>query len=80
MDVKERTIKYFSENVLSKIFDGANVVLSAHGNSLRSILVYLKELNLGRKLKTEEVMKIEAPLSLPIFIVFDKKTREIKEY
>ena len=49
------------------------MVISAHGNSLRSPLVILREHTLGRALTDEEVIKLEVPNSVPIAIRFDEQ-------
>ena len=49
------------------------MVVSAHGNSLRSLLATLREHTLGRMLTDEEMIKLEVPNSVPITIRFDKQ-------
>ncbi len=74
-DTKERTGKYILEEILPAIAAGKNVVISAHGNSLRSLLVILREHTLGRTLNDEEIIKLEVPNSVPIAIKFDKQLK-----
>jgi len=38
----ERTIPYFEEEVLPDLESGGNVLVSAHGNSLRSIVMHIE--------------------------------------
>ena len=40
-DVYNRTIPYYESEVLPKLKDGKNVLVSAHGNSLRALVKYL---------------------------------------
>lgn len=70
-DVQERTLPFHIQNIMSDIAAGKNVVVSAHGNSLRSILVYQREQTEGRKLSEKEILELEVPLSVPIVITFD---------
>ena len=49
----ERTIPYFKEEIIPYLIDGKNVVVSAHGNSIRSIVMYILKMNKDNILKTE---------------------------
>ncbi len=55
-----RSIPYFQEKVLPFLKDGKNVFISAHGNSIRSIVMLLDNLS------HEEVVNLEIPTGLPI--------------
>ncbi|OHD53956.1 MAG: phosphoglycerate mutase [Spirochaetes bacterium GWF1_51_8] len=57
----ERTIPFFTETILPEIEKGKRVLVSAHGNSLRSIIMYLD------KLSNEEVLKLELPTGVPVY-------------
>ncbi len=56
----ERTIPYFETEILPQLKKGKNVLISAHGNSLRSIVMKLDGLN------EEEVLKLEIPTGKPL--------------
>lgn len=60
-DTAERTIPFFNENILTKLQAGQNVLISAHGNSLRSIVMDIEGLS------QEEVLKLEIPTGVPMF-------------
>jgi 2,3-bisphosphoglycerate-dependent phosphoglycerate mutase len=64
-DTAERTIPFFKENILTKLQQGKNVLVSAHGNSLRSIVMFIE--NLTR----EEVLNLEIPTGVPILYEFE---------
>ncbi len=49
----DRTIPYFKNNIKPLIKDGNNIIVSAHGNSIRSIVMYLHGFNSKQILKTE---------------------------
>ena len=49
----ERTIPYFKENIIQDLKKGKNVLVSAHGNSLRSIVMYIENIS------KEDVEKLE---------------------
>lgn len=56
----KRAIPYFENNILPEVKKGRNVFISAHGNSLRSIIMYLDGLT------REEVLRLELPTGVPI--------------
>ncbi len=50
----KRTIPFFKTNIESLLFDDSNnIIVSAHGNSIRSIVMYLHALSSDEILKTE---------------------------
>ena len=55
-----RTLPYFKEKIIPYLEKGQNVLISAHGNSLRSIVMELD------KLSKEEVLKLEIPTGEPL--------------
>lgn len=57
----ERTLPYFKETIVPHVSQGKNVLVSAHGNSLRAIIMYLD------KLSKEEVVALEVPTGVPIY-------------
>jgi len=56
----QRSIPYFEDKVVPMLREGKNVFISAHGNSLRSIMMDLDDLS------EEEVVHLEIPTGLPI--------------
>ena len=64
-DTSERTIPYFKEYILPDLQEGKTVLVTAHGNSLRSILMYVE--NVSR----EEIPTREIPTGVPIVYTFD---------
>lgn len=55
-----RTIPYFLEQIVPQLKSGKNVLVSAHGNSLRSIIMQLDQLS------PEQVVKLELATGEPI--------------
>lgn len=55
-----RSIPYFKEQIVPALKNGLNVFIAAHGNSLRSIIMYLDNLS------KEEVVKLELATGEPI--------------
>lgn len=69
----ERSIPYFKDNVVPLLVEGKNVYISAHGNSLRSICMYLDNLSI------EEVLHLEIATGDPIIYEFkNNKFKKIK--
>jgi 2,3-bisphosphoglycerate-dependent phosphoglycerate mutase len=60
----KRTIPYFKKAVMPHLKKGRNVFISAHGNSLRSIVMFLDSLT------EEEVVSLEIPTGIPILYSF----------
>lgn len=60
----QRTIPYFEEEIVPHLRDGRNVFISAHGNSLRSIIMDLDGLS------KEEVVNLELGTGVPIIYEF----------
>ncbi len=65
-DTAARTLPYFRENILKDLKEGKNVIVAAHGNSLRSIVMELD------KLTKEQVLELNIPTGVPIVYEFDK--------
>jgi 2,3-bisphosphoglycerate-dependent phosphoglycerate mutase len=61
----ERSIPYFKKEVVPYLKEGKNILISAHGNSLRAIVMMLD--NLGQ----EEVVKLEIPTGIPLFYTYE---------
>jgi 2,3-bisphosphoglycerate-dependent phosphoglycerate mutase len=60
----ERAVAYFKEYVEPQLNSGKNVLISAHGNSLRSIIMYLD------KLTSQEVIELELSTGIPMLYGF----------
>ena len=59
-DTAARTIPYFEKKILPDLQAGKNILIAAHGNSLRSITMHLE------KLAKEQVLQLEIPTGVPI--------------
>ena len=69
----ERTLPYFKEKILVHLEKDKNIFIAAHGNSLRSIVMFLDDLT------KEEVLKLEIPTGEPMIYEYqDKKFKKIK--
>lgn len=70
-DTAARAIPYFQEKVVPHLASGQNVFISAHGNSLRSIIMSLDNLS------KEEVLKLELGTGVPV--IYEYCTGEFKK-
>ncbi len=61
----ERTIPYFQNEIVPYLKNGKNVFVSAHGNSLRSIIMLLD------KLTKDQVVHLELATGIPVIYDFD---------
>jgi 2,3-bisphosphoglycerate-dependent phosphoglycerate mutase len=72
-DTAARTIPYFKEKILPVVKSGKNVIVAAHGNSLRSIVMELDQLT------KEQVLKLEIATGSPIVYEIDPDGRILKK-
>ena len=72
-DTAERTIPFLERAIMGDIKDGRDVLVVAHGNSLRSIVMYLE------KLSPEEIIKVEIPTGTPIVYELDENENIINK-
>ena len=52
-DTADRVIPYLNDKILPMVYDGKNIIVSAHGNSIRAIVMALKNFTPKEILKTE---------------------------
>jgi len=69
----ERVLPFFKNRILPLIHEGKNVLVAAHGNSLRSLI---KELD---SLSEIDIVKLEIPTGVPIVYSFKSGTIVKKE-
>ena len=56
----ERVLPYFEETILPLLKEKSDILVAAHGNSLRALVMQLDKLN------SDEVVKLEIPTGMPI--------------
>tara|TARA_B100000965_G_scaffold359825_1_gene340140 strand:- start:103 stop:711 length:609 start_codon:yes stop_codon:yes gene_type:complete len=66
----ERVLPYFKENIIPELEKGSNILIAAHGNSLRALVMDLE------KIHSEEIVKLEIATGIPLIYKFDKKRIE----
>ena len=59
-DTADRVLPYYEDHIWPHVKAGKNVIVSAHGNSLRALMMKLDSLS------REEVLKLELPTGVPV--------------
>ena len=62
----ERVLPYYLKNIFPLILKNMNILIAAHGNSLRSLIKYLEGIS------DEDIVKLEIPTGAPIHYSFDE--------
>tara|TARA_B100000925_G_scaffold68250_1_gene46962 strand:- start:1719 stop:2342 length:624 start_codon:yes stop_codon:yes gene_type:complete len=62
----ERVLPYYLNQIHPLILQDKNILIAAHGNSLRSLIKHLD------KISDEDIVKLEIPTGAPIHYLFDK--------
>ena len=73
-DTVARVIPYFNEVISKDIKDGKNVLIVAHGNSLRALVKYLDEIS------DEEIASLNIPTGVPLVYELDGNLKPLKHY
>ncbi|ALM75427.1 2,3-bisphosphoglycerate-dependent phosphoglycerate mutase [Thermococcus barophilus] len=68
-DTAKRTIPYLKERIIPELEKGKNVLVSAHGNSLRSVVMHIENLT------KEEVLRLNIPTGIPL--IYEYKNRKL---
>lgn len=66
-DVVARVVPFFTEIVAPQLSSGDNVLITAHGNSLRALLMHLE------RISPEGITEINIPTGVPRLYTFDSK-------
>ena len=70
----ERVLPYFNKEILPKVISGSNILIAAHGNSLRSLIMQLDELS------KKEILNLEIPTGAPIKYIFDEYGKVVEKF
>jgi len=65
-DTAARVIPYFESEIIPKLKAGKNIVIAAHGNSLRALIMYLE------KMTPEQILEFEIGTAQPRLYELDK--------
>ena len=73
-DTIVRVVDYFENEIKKELLSGKNIIIAAHGNSLRALMKYLDNLN------EEEVLALELKTGSPICYELDDNLKPIRHY
>lgn len=65
-ETRERVMRYWNDEIVPRICCGERLLISAHGNTLRALIMALSNMT------TEEVERFEIPTATPIVYHFDR--------
>ncbi|MAR95930.1 MAG: 2,3-bisphosphoglycerate-dependent phosphoglycerate mutase [Gammaproteobacteria bacterium] len=68
----ERVIPYFKKEIQPLLETGKNIIIAAHGNSLRSLIKFLDDVS------DDDIVKLEIPTGAPIHYAFNEYGNVIK--
>jgi len=68
----ERVLPYFIKEIQKKLLDNKNILIAAHGNSIRAICKFLFALD------EKKITLLEIPTGNPLLIDFNEKNKIIK--
>ena len=72
-DTAERVLPYFHKYIMPKVIKGLSILVAAHGNSLRALIM---ELDL---ISSEDIVKLEIPTGAPIQYEFNQNGEVINK-
>ena len=61
-----RTIPYLEDSIIPRLSEGKNLLIAAHGNSLRSIIMRIESLT------KDDVLSLEVPTGVPIIYQYQE--------
>ena len=73
-DTVNRVLPCWHEDILPRVKKGDNVILAAHGNTLRSLVMYLD------KISEEEIPGLNIPTGIPLVYELDDDMVPLKHY
>ena len=74
MDTLKRVIDYYEKEIKKSLLSGQNVIIAAHGNSLRSLIKYLENIS------DDDIMNVEIPTGKPYVYEMDDNLNIINKY
>ncbi len=74
-DTQKRTVPFFKNTIMLDLtYYKKNVLVVAHGNSLRSIVMYLDNIS------PKDIINVEIPTGIPIVYELNEKANVVKKY
>ncbi len=73
-DVVDRMLPYWQDDIAPALLENSEVLVSAHGNSLRAVVKYLKNMS------EEDILEFNIPTGVPYVFEFDQDLNLLKDY
>lgn len=73
-DTVERILPYWENEILASLKDNNEILVAAHGNSLRGIVMHLKNIS------EENIVSLNLPTGVPYVFEFDDDLNVTKDY
>lgn len=70
----DRVIPFYEETIVPQIKAGQNLLIAAHGNSLRALVKYLDGIS------DEDISELNIPTGVPLVYELDENLKPIKHY
>ena len=74
LDTIKRVVEYWNSDIKPEVEKGKNVIIAAHGNSLRGLIKYLDDVS------DEDIIKLEIQTGNPICYELDDNLKPIRHY
>ena len=72
-DTLDRVLPYYNNEIKTHLLKGENVLIVAHGNSIRSIIKYIENIS------DEDIMNVEIPTAVPYIYELDNELNIINK-
>jgi 2,3-bisphosphoglycerate-dependent phosphoglycerate mutase len=73
-DVVARVLPYWRSQIAPALKEGRMVIISAHGNSLRSLVKHID------RMSKKDIMALDIPVGTPLVYELDKRLKPIRHY
>jgi 2,3-bisphosphoglycerate-dependent phosphoglycerate mutase len=73
-DTVDRIVPYWQNTIEKKLIAEKEIIIAAHGNSLRGIVKYLKNIS------NEDIVSLNLPTGIPYVFEFDENMKLVKDY
>jgi len=67
-------LPYWADTICPSLYEGRKVIVVAHGNSIRSIVKYLDNVN------EKDIVELNIPTAIPLVYELDKNFKPLKHY
>jgi len=74
IDTVNRILPFWQDNIEKKLREEKEIIIAAHGNSLRAIVKHLKNIS------NEDIVSLNLPTGIPYVFEFDQNMKLVKDY